>query len=52
MCHKNSWRKFSTKNPTSAVPCQRTMTKHWEVFGWIGSLLDKNKIQKPSFSWL
>jgi len=28
---KISWRKFSTKNPTSAVPCQRTMTEQWEV---------------------
>lgn len=24
---RKSWRKFSTKNPTSAVSCQRTMTE-------------------------
>jgi len=24
---KKSWRKFCTKNPTSVMPCQRTMTE-------------------------
>lgn len=39
---KKFCRKFSTKNPTTAVQCKR-MVKEFRI---IGSLLDKNKIQK------